>query len=113
VWGIVQLLKKSGLFSDIKVLELIDEEWVKVVKIKAEVSDGTLLYIHEIYRANSHKYSYHWQEGDGKIIKRWDNSPHWKSISTFPYHKHIGDEVFSCPMMTITDVIDEIGKRLT
>ena len=26
-------------------------------KIKAEVSDGTLLYIHEIYRANSHKYS--------------------------------------------------------
>jgi hypothetical protein len=113
VLEIVQLLKDSELFLDIKVLELIDEEQVKVIKIKAEVSDGAVLYIHEIYRPDSHKYSYHWQEGDGQIIKRWDNSPHWKNMSTFPYHKHIGDEVFPCPKISIPDVIDEIGKRLT
>lgn len=109
--GIVKLLKESGLFAAIKVLELIDEELVKVIKIKAEVSDGTLLYIHEIYRGNNYKYSYQWQEDDGKIIKRWDNSPHWKNISTFPYHMHIGDEVHPCPRMTVTDVIDEIRNR--
>ncbi|HLP44494.1 MAG TPA: DUF6516 family protein [Candidatus Kapabacteria bacterium] len=108
--GLVEELRLSGVFSDIKVLELIDEEGVKVIKIKAEVSDGTLLYIHEINRSTSYKYSYQWQENDGKIIKRWDNSPHWKNISTFPYHKHVGNEIFPCPKMTIIDVIDEIRK---
>jgi len=113
VLGIVEQLRDSGVFSNIKVLELIDEEGVKVIKIKAEVSDGTLLYIHESSRATGYKYSYQWQENDGKIIKRWDNSPHWKSISTFPYHKHVGDEVFPCSKVTIIDVIDEIEKGRT
>ena len=112
MFEIVSLLRESKLFSDIEVLELIDEELVKVIKIKAKVSDDTILFIHEIFRINSHKYSYHWQEKNEKIIIRWDNSPHWKNLNTFPYHKHIEDNVLPCPKMTVSDVIDEIEKRL-
>jgi hypothetical protein len=112
VFEIVSLLRESKLFSDIEVLELIDEDTIKVIKVRAKVIDGTILFIHEIFRINSHKYSYHWQEKDGKVIIRWDNSPHWKKVKTFPYHKHIADDVFSCQKMSISDVISEIEGKI-
>jgi hypothetical protein len=24
-----------------------------------------------------------------KLKIRWDNAPHWESVSTFPHHKHV------------------------
>ncbi len=86
--GIVIALKKSGLFKAIDVVELIDEESVKLIKVKAKALDDTLLYITELHTKNYQKYSYHWQKEDGGMILRWDNKPHWKNIKTFPYHKH-------------------------
>jgi hypothetical protein len=32
------------------------------------------------------KYAYHWQ--GQKFIRRWDNAPHWETVSTFPHHVH-------------------------
>jgi hypothetical protein len=33
-------------------------------------------------------YSYHWQDSNGILRIRWDNSPHHRQIRTFPHHKH-------------------------
>jgi hypothetical protein len=112
VFDIVVLLRESPLFSDIEVSELIDEDTIKVIKVKAKVIDGTVLFVHEIFRISSHKYSYHWQETDGKLIMRWDNSPHWKNVKTFPYHKHIANDVFACRKMTVSDVISEMEEEI-
>ena len=30
------------------------------------------------------KYSFHWQNAEGKLIRRWDNAPHHPEISSFP-----------------------------
>ncbi len=38
------------------------------------------------------KYSFHWQRADGSLIRRWDNAPHHREISTFPDHLHEGSE---------------------
>lgn len=38
------------------------------------------------------KYSFHWQDKSGKLIKRWDNAPHHPEIETFPHHLHLNDE---------------------
>ena len=40
--------------------------------------------------AREEKYSYHWQEKNGRLIIRWDNAPHQK-VKTFPHHKHYPD----------------------
>jgi len=38
------------------------------------------------------KYSFHWQDADGHLLKRWDNVPHHPEISTHPHHVHVGAE---------------------
>jgi len=38
------------------------------------------------------KYRQHWQDGNGVLIKRWDNAPHYPAIDTFPHHLHDGAE---------------------
>jgi hypothetical protein len=38
------------------------------------------------------KYRHHWQDGNGLLIKRWDNAPHYPAIDTFPHHLHDGAE---------------------
>ena len=53
------------------------------------IEDGSELHFKEyLFEDGTKKYSYHWQTEDGKIIGRWDNSPHWHNIKTFPHHFH-------------------------
>ena len=34
------------------------------------------------------KYSFHWQDAAGQLLKRWDNAAHHREISTHPHHVH-------------------------
>ena len=38
------------------------------------------------------KYSFHWQDAAGQLLKRWDNAAHHREISTHPHHVHDGAE---------------------
>lgn len=109
--GIVSKLKESNLFASIDVINLIDEESAKLIKIKASVLDGTILYITELHTMDYQKYSYHWQKENGELIIRWDNKPHWKNLKTFPHHKHEKGSVFSSYRVSIEDVIKIIKDR--
>ncbi len=110
--GILKRLKESGLFSIIDVLKLIDEETVKFLKVKADVYDGSILYITEIKTENSQKYSYHWQKSNGDLIMRWDNRPHWRNLKTFPHHKHAGTEILPSHRITHEEVLTEMKDKL-
>ncbi|MCP5106193.1 MAG: hypothetical protein GY950_22595 [bacterium] len=110
--GILKRLKESGLFSNIDVLKLIDEESVKFLKVKADVYDGSILYITEIYTENYQKYSYHWQKPNGDLIMRWDNRPHWRHLKTFPHHKHVGTEVLPSHRISHEEVLTEMKDKL-
>ncbi len=109
-YKIISLLKKSNIVSEIEILEFVEEETVNILKVKAKLIDKSLLYITEVHTMNYQKYSYHWQDKEGKTIIRWDNSPHWKEIETFPHHKHIGEQVLPSSRATIKDVLKEIEK---
>lgn len=37
-------------------------------------------------------YRFHWQDREGKIIKRWDNARHHPELTTFPFHIHVGSD---------------------
>jgi len=73
--GIISALKQSELFSAVDIIELVDEESVRLIRTRAKVLGGSVLYITELHTINYEKYSYHWQKEDGELIIRWDNSP--------------------------------------
>jgi len=110
--GIVSALNESNLFNAIDVLDLIDEDCVKLIKIKAKALDGTILYITELHTKDYQKYSYHWQKENGELIVRWDNKPHWKNLKTFPHHRHEKGKVYSSHRVNIDDVIKTIKESI-
>lgn len=112
MYSIISALHESKCFSSVRIIEFIDEESVKLLKIQAIVTDNSQLYITELATNNYQKYSYHWQKDTGEIIARWDNKPHWKNIPTFPHHKHEGGLVLPSVRVSIEDVIKEIRMRL-
>ena len=60
------------------------------------------------------KYSFHWQDAQGKTVKRMDNAPHHPGLPYAPHHLHVGeDEVegFS-GSPNILVFIDEIEQAL-
>ena len=54
------------------------------------------------------KYSFHWQDTDGQLRKRWDNATHYPSIPTNPHHLHDGaqDNVLPHEPMSAQKVLD-------
>jgi hypothetical protein len=36
------------------------------------------------------RYSFHWQDSEGKPVRRLDNAPHRTDLSYAPHHLHIG-----------------------
>ena len=52
--------------------------------------DHTVLFIRQVVLGEvTFKYAYHWQDREGNLICRWDNSAHWPEIATYPHHKHV------------------------
>lgn len=38
------------------------------------------------------KYSFHWQDAQGKTVKRRDNAPHHPGLPHAPHHLHVGED---------------------
>ena len=112
MYEIISALRQSAIVLDVEVLELIDEDSVKLIKIKAVLKENCLLYITELHTKDYQKYSYHCRKNDGDLIVRWDNKPHWKDMSTYPHHKHENDQVYPSHRVTIVDVLDEIEEKI-
>ena len=50
-------------------------------------------------------YRYHFQDGQNNLVFRYDNTPHFPNLSSFPHHKHLADQVISCNQPSIVTVI--------
>lgn len=69
------------------------------IRIKAELNDGERAEFFEYVVETSgqigiRKYSFHWQDKRGNLIKRWDNAPHHKEFTT-RHHVHLADGTVS------------------
>lgn len=53
-------------------------------------------------------YKFHYQQADGTLCFRYDNSPHYPNLSTFPDHKHVGNSVIESDPPDLSDVLQEI-----
>lgn len=59
-------------------------------------------------------YAYHYQKADGTLVFRYDNTAHYKSVSTFPHHKHVkGGKVEPSGVPTLEQVLREIEELIS
>ena len=91
VGHIVSALLHSALVKDLEVTELVEEDRVQFLRAKAEMLDGSLLYVRGLFFRDQSKYSYHWQTQTGALLLRWDNAPHHPEMPTFPHHSMKGN----------------------
>ena len=77
-------------------------------------ADESQLHFREFVNAQAgierFTYVYHCQAADGSLIFRYDNTPHFPSLSSFPHHKHLADEtsVMACVAPSLAQVLAEI-----
>ncbi|OIQ54269.1 hypothetical protein MOTE_24640 [Moorella thermoacetica] len=69
--------------------------------------DGSELHVFEHVDTHLHKtdYSYHWQDKNKKLIKRWDNAAHHPEIKTRPHHMHEVDQIKPSLEPTLTEIL--------
>lgn len=53
-------------------------------------------------------YKYHFRNQNGDLVFRYDNSPHYPHLATFPAHKHIGNTVVEAQPPDLSEVLAEI-----
>ncbi|MEN4017732.1 MAG: DUF6516 family protein [Methanobacterium sp.] len=109
VSSILAVLSSSDLVIDIEIIAMIIEPKTQSLRAKAILKKGYVLYVNEGIGENYRRYSYHLQ-GNDKMIRRWDNAPHWKDIRTFPFHLLLSDkeEPIECDEVFVNDVLLEI-----
>ena len=89
------------------------------IRLRAMLSNGDLLEAFEFVVATfgvlqTLTYRMHWQQGDGRLKRRWDNAPHHTEVSTFPHHVHVGlaEHVESSEPMTTFKVLALVEEEL-
>lgn len=108
----VDILRRSVLDTGMEI--------VAVYRYKLFMSDGSLLELTERLieisgQLSRTKYRFHWQDGKGEIIKRWDNAPHHSEVESFPNHLHDGSEshVVSHDMIAGNEIVNRVISAIT
>ena len=52
-------------------------------------------------------YRYHFQDINNQLIFRYDSTPHFPNLPSFPHHKHLPDRVIASPLPNLLDVLAE------
>ena len=90
------------------------------IRVRALLTDGGLLefaeYIAviEAQQTASHTYTFHWQNAQQQLVRRWDNVNHFPTLPYTPHHIHQADEtVIGNPHLpTLETVLAEIENSL-
>lgn len=53
-------------------------------------------------------YAYHYQDANGRMIFRYDNTQHFRNLPTFPHHKHTSDRVLPAPEPDLQAILNEV-----
>lgn len=83
--------------------ELITDDF-GYLRLRFTLSNGDIVELFEYVVKDQNairtvNYSFHLQDANAVLLKRWDNAPHHPELESFPHHLHHGKEVFpSRPM---------------
>ena len=94
------------------------------LKIRIRFTDESLLEISEAVVVQGRDietlgYRYHLQDSRQQLVFRYDDTPHFPNLATFPHHKHLPDDVLAARKPELLEVIAETvsflqrGKKLS
>ncbi|MBS3029080.1 MAG: hypothetical protein HCA25_18925 [Dolichospermum sp. DET50] len=110
------LLNSSNIYVE-EFSAVILTEYRANIRVKIRFSLRYLLAISEILVVVNNQikyidYRYHFQDGQNNLIFRYDSTPHFPNLSSFPHHKHLFDDVIACEKPDIADVLQEVMELL-
>lgn len=82
------------------------------LRLRIRFESGRLLEISEalVIEGSELKhldYRYHCQDHHSRLVFRYDSTPHFPGIATFPQHKHLPATVVGAERPEVTDVLVE------
>ena len=105
--------------ADFKISKLVDRSKNGHIRARVTFTDDSQLEFSEFVEQNAEDeirvvtYSYHWSDKNDRLIRRWDNTPHFPKLKHFPHHIHLKeDDVISGRPIDIFGVLDEIADLL-
>lgn len=103
----------AGIIQDFSVFNFKRYGNASSLVASVEFIDRSVLYIKDyIFLNGSRKYSFHWQDRNGNLMSRWDNSPHHEEVHTFPHHRHFPGKIEASQERNLGDIIKIIKKEL-
>ena len=102
-------------------IEETDIEEILVYRFRISLKEDGLLEIMErvVYskldaKSQVKTYKYHWQDKRNRLIKRWDNAPHFPALKSFPDHIHIGEKNIVKPNkpMTVLEMFSIVNQEI-
>jgi hypothetical protein len=87
------------------------------LKIKARFQAKYLLAVSEallVVRGQMTQldYRYHFQDETNQLIFRYDSTPHFPDLASFPHHKHLPDRVVAVAKPALAEVLREASDYL-
>ena len=108
------VLRCRSAYVERYVEEVITPERVNL-RIRLRFEQGHLLEINEatIVEENSLvllDYRYHCQDSQNRLIFRYDSTPHFPDLSSFPHHRHLPGEVIDSHRPDLPAVVEEAER---
>lgn len=82
------------------------------LRIRLRFQSGCLLEINEAIIVENGVlktlgYRYHLQSASSELVFRYDNTPHFPDLLSYPHHKHLRDAVVAANKPDLLDVLQE------
>ena len=105
------ILQCRDAYVERYVEEILTPERVNL-RIRLRFDQGHLLEINEAVVIEDNSlvsldYRYHCQDENNRLIFRYDSTPHFPDLSSFPHHKHLPDTVIPSDKPDIDKIIKE------
>jgi len=101
--NITEIIDKSPVVQSKAITYDKRSSYIGFIRGSIWLPDNSVLHIREYVNVQNdielYMYAYQYQDANDLLIFRYDNTPHFPNLSTFPHHKHNGNE---------TDVIPSI-----
>ena len=80
------------------------------LRIRIRFNQGYLLEINEAVIVVENQlspldYRYHYQDKQNRLIFRYDSTPHFPDLPSFPHHKYLPDTVIACEKPDLVQVL--------
>ena len=110
------ILRCRSAYVERYVEEVITSERANL-RIRLRFEQGHLLEINEAAIVEEDSlalldYRYHCQDGRNRLIFRYDSTPRFRDLSSFPHHKYLPEEVIESGRPDLPAVIEEAENAL-